>query len=1091
MKQKLLGFFMAGIWLIGSAYAQERRISGKVSAADDASPLPGVTVSVLGTSEVVQTNLEGQYTIVVPDGATELQFRSLGFETVVREIGTQAVIDVIMELGATTIEEVVVTGAYGTRQTSRSVSYSAQVLDAEQVNVTRQPSINSALAGKVAGLQLRGQSAAALGRETQVRLRGASGFSAGEGAIYVVDGTILPSSDDLVLDDIESVSILQGPAASAQFGSQGANGAIVITLKKGRKAPGMGITMNLGAQFQNPYIMPNYQNSYAGGGAANLAKYTWVEGQPEEWKALDGKYYHDYNDDSSWGPRMVGQEYIPWYAWYGGHSRSYQTAELVPQPDNARDFFETGAVLNNSITFSTSSEDLDLKLTYGNMYVNGLLPTSSLNKNQVNVIANYDINKYLTLSTNINYVRRQLIGEIDDEYSNQSTGAFSQWFHRDLDMDILKELRGLTTPDGIYASWNHANPGSYSPTNERGFYAANYWYNMYTYYDLLDRLNQRDRLFGDIALTYNIMEGLSITGTYRKQQNTTFFEDKYSTRLNESGLQTQGNNPLNFGYYGTGNTYSNRENLDFIARYNKEIDDFSISANLGADFFRWVSKSNAANTNQGLNAPDLFTIANSVNDATYVNGRTEERYNAIFGGGVFGYKNMVFFNFTLRNDWFSTLPEADNAVLSKSLGGSFIFSDLLPESKWLSYGKLRAAWGEIPKALGTTSTTFGAYRYPGAAYGVGLFKWGSNFLMGTPDQLVDPDITGSVVSQLDLGVDLGFLRDNRGRDRLGLSFTYWDGTDIDFPQSLSLNGASGYTSILTNIGKITKKGLDLQLTVVPVNHPKFEWTLAATYSNLIENDVVEVSEEYGIDRITGISGTQVWGTELPYMIHEEGKRWGQIYGNGILRNDDGVPILTADGFYQNDPSVFFGSVLPRVTGGIQNSFTFLEDFNLTVNIDYQFGGKFVSLSNMWGSFSGLTARTAVLNDKGNPIRDAVADGGGIHVFGVDDDNQPVNYYVEGQAYFQNTYNNLAFDDYVYDLTYIKLREISLGYRIPLEKLNLSNYIRAAQVSLVASNPWLLYATTKDFDPGEISAVDGERGQLPGTRGIGFNLRLSF
>lgn len=1088
MKQKLLGFFMLGILLIGSAYAQERRISGKVTAADDTSPLPGVTVSAVGTSVATQTNMQGEYTIIVPPSATELEFRFLGFETQIAVIGSQNMINVALTSGASTLEEVVVTGAYGTKQTARSISYSAQVLTGDDVNVTRQPNVNNALAGKVAGLQVRSQSAAALGRETEVRLRGASGFGSGQGAIYVVDGTILPNSDDINLDDIENISILQGPAASAQFGSQGANGAIVITLKKGRKAPGMGIVMNLGAQFENPYIMPNYQNSYAGGASSSLIKYTWQPNHPEEWRALDGKYYHDYNDDASWGPRMVGQEYIPWYAWYGGHSRSFQTTTLDPQPDNAREFYETGILLNNSISFSTATDNVNLKLTYGNQSINGLIPTSKLGRNNVNMILDYRINKHLTLSTNINYINQRLHGEIDDDYSNQSTGAFNQWFHRDLDMGIMKELRDLRTPEGIYASWNKANPVSYSPANERNFYAANYWYNPYTYYDLIDMVNQRDRLFGHLSLTYDIMEGLNVVATYRKQQNTTFYEDKYSSRLNESGLQTQGNNPLARGYYGTGNTYSNRQNLEFLANYNKVINDFSIEGHLGADFFSWVSKSNGANTNQGLNVPDLFTIANSINDASISNGRTEERYNAIFGSGVFGYKNLLFVNFSLRNDWFSTLPDANNSVLSKSIGGSFIFSDLLPTSNWFSYGKLRAGWGEIPKALGTSATTFGAYRYPGFAYGVGQFKWGNNFLMGTPDQLVDPNITGSVVSQLDLGIDLGFLRDSRGRDRLGLTFTYWDGSEIDFPQSLSLNGASGFTSILTNVGKVTKKGIDLQLSATPVSVSNFEWRIGATYSNLIENDVVEISEEYGVSRIN-VAGP--WGTTMPYMVHEEGKRWGQLYGNGILRNDDGIPILSSSGFYQNDPNVFFGSVLPRITGGVQNSFTFLKDFDLAINIDYQFGGKFVSLSNMWGSYSGLTARTAVLNDKGNPVRDAVADGGGVRVDGVDADNNAVTFYVDAQDYYHNLFNNRAFDDFIYDLTFVKLREISLGYQIPVDRLNIGNYVRGAYVSVVARNPWLLYATTKDFDPSEVSAVYGERGQLPGTRGIGFNVRLTF
>ncbi|MFB2118633.1 SusC/RagA family TonB-linked outer membrane protein [Parapedobacter sp. 2B3] len=1088
MKQKLLGFFVLGILLIGSAYAQEKRISGKVISSEDSSPLPGVTVTAVGSQAVTQTNLQGDYTLVVPASATQLQFTFIGFETQVVALGSGAIINVTLSPGAATLEEVVVTGAYGTQQTARSISYSAQVLQGDDVNVTRQPNVNNALAGKVAGLQVRSQSAAALGRETAVRLRGASGFGGGQGAIYVVDGTILPNSDDLNLDDIASISVLQGPAASAQFGSQGANGAIVITLKRGRKSSGMGIVMNLGAQFENPYIMPNYQNSYAGGGASSLIKYTWQPGQPEEWKALDGKFYHDYNDDASWGPRMVGQEYIPWYAWYGGHSRSFQTAKLTPQPDNARDFYETGVLLNNSISFSTATDNVNLKLTYGNQSINGLIPTSKLGRNNINMILDYDINKYLTLSTNVNYINQRLYGEIDDDYSNQSTGAFSQWFHRNLDMGILKELRGLTTPDGIYASWNKTAPTSYNPANERNFYAGNYWYNPYVYYDLIDMINQRDRLFGHLSLTYHIMEGLNVSATYRKQQNTTFWEDKYSSRLNESGLQTQGNNAQARGYYGTGTSYSNRQNLEFLANYSKTINDFSIEGHLGSDFFHWVSKSNSANTNQGLNVPDLFTIANSVNDATISNGRTEERYNAIFGSGVFGYQNMVFVNFSLRNDWFSTLPADNNSVLSKSVGGSFIFSDLLPTSSWFGYGKLRAGWGEIPKALGVRSTEFGAYRYPGFAYGVGQFKWGSNFLMGTPDQLVDPNIRGSVVSQMDVGLDLGFFRGSRGRDRLGLSFTYWDGSEIDFPQSLSLNGASGFTSILTNIGKVTKKGIDLQLSAIPVATSNFEWNIGATYSRLVENDVVEISKEYEVDRID-VGGP--WGTVMPYMVHKEGERWGQLYGNGILRNDDGIPILSSSGFYQNDPNVFFGSVLPLVTGGIQNGFVFFKDFDLAVNIDYQFGGKFASLSNMWGSYSGLTARTAVLNDKGNPVRDAVADGGGVRVDGVDEDNNSVFFYVEAQDYYHNMFNNRTFDDFIYDLTFVKLREISLGYQVPVSRLNLGDYVKGAYVSVVARNPWLLYAKTKDFDPSEVSAVYGERGQLPGTRGIGFNIRLTF
>ena len=1090
MKKKLLSIFMLSILFVSFSFAQNRNLTGKVISAEDGQPLPGVTVVATGTTVGTTTDNNGNFSLSVPNGTASLQFKFIGFADQTVPLSSSNLVNVTLSLESSQLGEVVITGAYGTQQSSRSTSYSAQVVSSEELNVTRQPNLNNALAGKVAGLQVRSQSSAALGRESTIRLRGASGFGGGTGALYVVDGTILPSADDVNLDDIESVSVLQGPAASALFGAQAADGAIVITLKKGRQAQGLGVTFNLGATFENPYILPNYQNSYAGGASSSLMQYNWKAGDPEEWKSLDGKYYHDYNDDSSWGPRMVGQEYIPWYAWYGGHSRSYQTAALTPQPDNAFDFFNTGVVLNNSLTISSASDNLDFKLTYGNNDTRGLIPNSHLTKHTVNLISSYDLTDRLEVSANISYINRNLKGEIDDEYSNQSTGAFSQWFHRDLDMDILKELRDLRTPDGIFASWNHRNPNTYSADDPRSFYAANYWYNPFTYYDLVDITQQRDRLYGNLSLNYKITDDLSISGTYRKQQNTTFNEDKYSSRLNESGLQTTGNNALAKGYYATGTSYSNRRNIEFLATYKKNFmnDDLSLDANVGTDFFRWVSKGNNAATANGLSVPDLFTISNSVDQAVIGNSRTEERYNAIFARATVGYKNYLFVNGSLRNDWFSTLPEDNNDVLSKSFGASFVFTDLLSENSsnfdWLSFGKIRASWGEIPKALGTSQTTFGAYRYPGMAYSVNQFKWGNNFLMSTPDQLVDPNITGSVVRQKELGLELRFLE-----NRLGVSGTYWDGTEEGFPYSLSLNGASGFSTLLTNIGKISKKGIELQLEVNPVRTANFDWNFSGTYANLIENDIVEISQEYGITQTAAVGG--VWGTTMPYMVHTEGKRWGQIYGNGIQRNDAGVPILTENGSYINDPDVYFGSVLPEITGGIQNSFTFFKDFNLRFNLDYQVGGKFVSLSNMFGTFSGLTARTASLNDRGNPVRDAVADGGGVHVFGVDADNNPVDYYVEAQTYYQNLYNNSTFDEFIYDLSFVKMREIALTYRIPVQKLSFGSKINSASISLVAGNPFLIWAKTDDFDPSEVSYVNGETGQLPGTRTFGFNLRVGF
>ena len=1075
--RKLLSLLAALVLCSALAFSQTRTVSGKVTD-DKGDPIPFATVAIKGTKTATVADANGTYSLKVKEGEV-LVISAQGSEKKEVTVGSSDQLNVSLVKSNNALQEVVVTGAYATKRTARSTSYNAQVVNSEQLNTIRQTNLNNALAGKVSGLQVRSQSAAALNRVGSVRLRGETGLGGGEGIIYVVDGTILPNANDINVDDIEDVTVLQGPAAAAQFGSQGANGAIVISTKKAkRNAKGVGVDVNIGAQWDKVYVLPNYQNSYAGGNTYDMFKYTWQAGHPDAWKALDGKYYPDYSDDASWGPRMVGQEYIPWYAWYDGTQYSYKTAKLNPQPDNARDYFSTGVILNNSVSFSKATDVMNIRFSYGNIDVQGMLPETGLRKNTFNFNGTFDLNPHFVFGANINYVTQNTRGEFDDGYSNQSTGSFNQWFHRDLDMGIVKELKGLKTADGIWASWNHNNPTVYDPTNTRAFYAGNYWYNFYTWFDLVKPVSQNDRLYGDLNLTYKITNDLKIKATYRKQQNNTWFESKYSSDLLTSGTQTTGNCPECKGYYSTGESYSNRENVEALASYNKKINDFNVNVNVGADFFRWLLKGNSASTNNGLNVPNLFTIQNSKDNPSVGNDRIEEKYRAVYALGSVGYKNFLFADFTLRNDWFSTLPQDNNDVLSKSFGASFVFSDLL-KLDVLSFAKLRASWGEIPQALGTTSTTFGAYRYPGFLYGVGANQWNGNFLMSTPDQLVDSAIHGAVKRQKEIGLDLKFLQ-----NRIGISVTYWDGTEKDIPRAVSINGASGFTSKLINTGEITKKGIDVQLNARPIWMNNFRWELNATWGRLLENKVVKIAE--GTDRIT-IEG--LWGATGPILVHAVDQEWGQIFGNGIKRIN-GQPVLNTSGFYENDPNVFYGNVLPKYTGGVQNSFEIFKNWIVNANIDYQVGGKFFSLSDMWGSYSGLTARTATYNDKGNPVRDPVTQGGGIHVSGVDKDAKAVDYYVEAQEYYHNLYNNKTFDEFVYDLTFVKLREVSVGYLIPINKIgNLSKFMNGATFSLVARNPLLIYAETEDFDPSEISSLSGEAGQFPGSRGFGFNLKV--
>ncbi|MDB5061950.1 MAG: SusC/RagA family TonB-linked outer membrane protein [Mucilaginibacter sp.] len=1081
MKKLLLTSWCCIMLSINVIYAQNKSVTGKVIAKDDGLPLPGVSVGVPGTTIGTQTSGSGQFTLSVPASAKTLVFSFIGYAAQTVEIGSGP-INVALITTSNKLSEVVITGAYGTRQTSRSASYAAQVVKSEQLNTIRQPDVNNALAGKVAGVQVRSQSAAALGRSTNIRLRGATGFGSGNNPLYVVDGTILPNAQDLNNDDVENITVLQGPAASAQFGAQGAYGAIVITTKKGKKIKGIGVELNIGANFDKAYILPNYQNTYAGGASADLMQYHYKAGDPVEWKALDGKFYPDYTDDSSWGPKMVGQEYIPWYAWAPGTQYTGKTANLNPQPNNTKSYFQTGVSLNNSFALTKAGDDYNIRMAYDNQNTTGIMPNTSLNKNVFNLNANYDLNKHFTVGANVNFVGQQVNGQINDAYASSTSGSFNSWFHRDLNMGIMKELQNLKSPDGTYVSWNHQNPTSYDPSNPAAFYGANYWYNPYTWGQLWTNVNQRDRVYGNISLTYKLNSDLSIKATYRKNAENTWNEQKTSSQLQYSGTQTGVK-----GGYATSTSYSNRENYETLITYDKKISDFHINANAGSDIFNWSYKDNSANTNNGLSVNDLYTIGNSVDVPTVGNTRTQEQYRALFGKASIGYKNWLFADVSIRNDWFSTLAAANgaNSVLSKSFGGSFVFSELLPQvHNWLNFGKIRASYGEIPLALGTTTETFGAYRN-NTIYAINANKWNSNLLESGTGAYIDPGLHGTTTKQTELGLDLGFLN-----DRLNFSGTYYEGNDQGIPVSLSVNGASGVSSILTNIGLIRKRGIELTLGGTPVKTPNFSWTINTNLAKIIENTVVEISNKYGVDRVA-VAG--VWGTgsDMPYLINQKGKEWGQIYGNGIKRNANGVPILTTSGAYINDPNVYFGSVLPQYTGGLQNTFIIFKDFLVSFNIDYQVGGKFVSLSNRWGQYSGLTANTAALNDKGKSVRDPVADGGGVKVTGVDANNNPVTYYVDAKTYYQGLTNNKTYDPYVYDLTFVKLREVAVGYNIPVQKLGLGKTIQSARFELTGRNLVLLYAKTKDFDPSEISATEGETAQWPGTRGLGFNLKVTF
>jgi TonB-linked SusC/RagA family outer membrane protein len=1072
--RKIVSLFTVLMLLCVLAFGQTRTIRGQVTD-QNGTPIPFASILIKGTKQGTSADQNGNYSIKANPGDV-LVFSSQGLTTKEVSVGSSDLMNTSLVAANLTMTEVIVSTGYNTRKTQRSTVSNAQVVGAQQLTTIRQSNLNNALAGKVAGIQVRSQSVAALGRDAYIRLRG-EGNLGSQSLLYIVDGTPV-NSVDINPDDIEDLTVLSGPTGAAIYGPQAADGAIVINTKRAKKnQKGIGVEVNAGVQVDKVYILPNYQNSYAGGGVYDLMQFTWKPGMPDEWKPLDGKFYHDYSDDASWGPRMAGQEYIPWYSWYPGTKYTGTTSKLVPQKDNARDFYNTGITANNNISFSKAGEGYSIRVSYTNLDVKGLIPNTYLRRNTLATNSTFDLGSHFIFGANINYVTQNQQAENNDAYSNQSSGSFNQWFHRNLDMNIMRELKDYTTPitsagGGVLASWNHANPNSYSAANPDAFYKGNYWYNFYSYFDNLENLFRRDRLYGDLNFTYKVNNDLRFRAAYRKNLVNTNSEDREFYLLEKSATQTGER-----AAFGTGETFFRDDRYELTGSYTKKFaNDYSLDLLAGGEIVKISSKSLSAATRNGLYIPDFFSLNNSIDPITQSNSRSEEKRRALFSRATLGFRNFLFGEFTVRNDWFSTLPANDNNILTKSVGLSFVFSDMVKSTlPWLSYGKIRGSWGEVPQSIGPYNLAL--------VYGVGADQWNGNFVMGTPNQITSPNIKGAVQTTKEAGLDLKFIK-----NRVGISATYFNSITSNSPISVQINGASGFTSKLVNAGQITRNGLELQLNAKPIMWKDFTWDVNAAFSKVLRNRIDELAE--GVDQINVSGGANFSGITTPFVVHQVGQQWGMLIGGGKTYNEDGQVVLDDQGHYVKSENVRFGSVLPEFTGGVQNSFSY-KGFVLNVNIDYQKGGKFFSLSDMWGSFSGLTARTAVLNDRGIPIRDEPSAGGGIHVVGVDANKNKVDMYVDAQDYFHSMVNNNVYDEFIYDLTFVKMREVSIGYRLPVEKWNLTKTIQNATFSLIARNPWLIYSKTRDFDPSEISSTYGENGQFPGTRSLGFNLKVGF
>ncbi len=1067
-KLVLITTIMLAFWV--QLIAQKVTISGKVIDAQG-QPLAGASIREKGTRVGASADAEGLFNITVNQGAT-LLISSAGFKEI--ETPAKEGMKVTMVDMASDLEEVVVT-ALGVKREKKALGYAVQEVKGENLTVAKSIDVSSSLVGKVAGVQLVGSPSSTFDN-ADLLIRGVTGLGP-QSPIFVVDGTITNQSA-VLMDNIEAVSVLKGPAATALYGQRAANGAVVITTKRGTRKKTESVELNLGMTFENLALIPPYQNEYAGGYSSSytnknslgagllddqgyyIFKYNPAI-HPSSWAAFNGQRMLEYGADESWGPKIDGNLYRPYYSWYPG-AEFGQMVPMTAQPDNIKNFFQTGTNLNNSIAFTTGGQTHNFRITYANQNRSLVIPEAKRVQHQLAINGGFDIGKYLTLSTDLTYTTADTKGKPLEGYRLDGLNVmqnFNQWFQRQLDIEKMKTYR---QPDGSLNSWNIGDPNA---SGDLATYSKpQYWDNPYFVIKENYGTQKLSRIMGNVGLNIKFNPHLNLQSFVRMNQ----YSNENDYRVASGGLNLDSYSILQNQY---------REmNYESNLMYKNKFGDFSVDALFGANgrknYYSQLSEATAG----GLSSPNYFDIRASIARPTANRTYENKIVNSLYGKASFGYRDFLFVEGTLRNDWSSALPDASNSYLYPSVSTSFIFSEFL-NSSWFTFGKLRASYASVGSDLDAHSLDI--------AINNGAF-YGTNSSVSIGNQFRGGGIRPALTKAYEAGIELRFLK------RIGLDVTVYENNNIDQILGVDVSPASGFSTAQINAGKIVSKGIEISLTGTPIQTRNFTWETSLNWAKN-QNKIEELAP--GIN--TYLYATNRYDTRLEHRV---GGEWGTYYGRKWRTNDKGQTIINASGQPEYDINQEIGQVLPKYTGGMFNSFRY-KGFDLTFSIDFQDGGLFYSETRNFNTGAGLSKETVGVNDKGFDWRDypgayTLAGGnvgnGGIRIPGVFANGTENNRYISARAYWYTARQRDA-RNVLLDASYIKLREIRFGYNIPASFMAKTKIAKAANFGIIVQNAWLIWATTKQYgiDPSELEVFYREGGQLSSTRQIGGNLRITF
>jgi TonB-linked SusC/RagA family outer membrane protein len=1099
MKRRANLFALAvASFLSFSAFAQN--VTGVVKDASSGEPIPSVSVKVKGTDNAAITNFDGVYSIKAGNGAV-LVFSSMGYATQEASV-TGNTLNVSLAVSTNKLDEVVVT-ALGISREKKSVGYAIQEVGGTEVSKVKDANFMSSLSGKVAGVNIR--QSGTMGGSANVVIRGYKSLTGNNQALFVVDG--IPISNqitntgdqrtgrggydygnaamDINPEDIEKVSVLKGAAATALYGARAANGVILITTKKGTKRNGLGVSVTSGYTVGsvNPDTYVRYQNQYGEGYGQYYGPDT-IAGYPTNGYMVaydvDGDGIDDpctpTTEDASFGLAFDPNFMVyTWESLYPELSTYGQKSAHVAGANNPLYFFEQSATMNNSVAIDGGNDNGSFRLSATQFSTKGIVPGSSLKRNNFSFTGSLKASDKLTVSTTAQFIQQSGRGRYGTGYDSRNPNqSFRQWFNVGVDMAKQKEAYELT---GKNITWNPFGYG-YGDDALRPIYFDNPYFSVLENY----QTDQRNRLIGNMMANYKINDWLDFMG--RASVDT--YSELQEERTAVGSVEIPG--------YTRRNRNVTETNIDLILTANKIFganDEFSFNGRVGSNIRRNTVEAISASTNGGLVVPGVYALSNSVNTP---NAPSETAYqigvNGLFAAASVGYKNFLYVDLTGRQDVSSTLPTANNTFFYPSATMSLIFSELMDVDA-ISFGKLRVNYAEVGADAPAQALA--------DAYNMGT-AFGSTSLASAPSTSNNASLLPENTKSTEAGLEMMFFK-----NRVGFDVSWYDQTSENQIMPAKVSSASGQIYKYVNAGVINNQGVELSLSATPIQSADFEWNTNLNWTKN-KNMVVSLFE--------GAENLQLAGVQGGVTIEARpGEAYGVIYGTTHVRDAEGRPVV------YDMPSQYggvrylvgekdvIGNINPDWFAGWNNAFRY-KNWTASVLLDMQMGGDFFSLDTYYGFATGIYDISAGTNDLGNPVRDLANDGGGYKLTNVaywdgstvDGDGNPSGFvtgdYYADMHYYGNAlgYARNAREYHVWDASFIKLREVALNYSVPASYLG-STGIKGLDVALTGRNLAILWKNNPYSDPeAGLSAgnVQGyQSGAYPAVREVGVNVKLKF